>query len=383
MALVNRRRNPIDSSVSAVTITDEEHTIAELDELPGVYGFILEERPVAGTVSVKTDDTAQTPFTIVLSTPLPGQVFVDFNENRGYCIFNSADDGKAVLVTYNGAGANNSVENIRAIADEQIAAKKSAASGIVALNANRQINMPNTAGTVTSVLTNANTAARTVTLPNKSGTVAFLDDITSPDLGPIIDAATAATDIDDTDKFAAARDASENLISIAFSLLKSKLKTYFDTLYGVQIKYAKLSDTKSAGTSGGTLSTSTWNTRTLNTEDNDSDNIVSLSSNQFTLQAGTYRIHARVPAYAVKRHKAKLRNVTDSADVIIGSAEHCEPNSNVVTHSVIVGEFTITATKTFEVQHRIEISNGASDAGHAWNVGVNEVYTIVEIWKIG
>jgi hypothetical protein len=170
---------------------------------------------------------------------------------------------------------------------------------------------------------------------------------------------------------------------ITFANFKALLKNYFDTLYGAKIKYAKLSDTKSSGTGGGTLSTSTWNTRTLNTEDNDADNIVSLSSNQFTLQAGTYRIRAQVPAYAVHRHKAKLRNVTDSVDVIIGSAEFCLSSSNIVTHSVIVGEFTITATKTYEVQHRIEISNGANDAGPAWNVGVNEVYTIVEIWKIG
>jgi hypothetical protein len=168
---------------------------------------------------------------------------------------------------------------------------------------------------------------------------------------------------------------------LSWANIKTALKNYFDTLYGAQIKYAKLSDTKSAGTNGGTLSTSTWNTRTLNTKDNDADNIVSLSSNQFTLQAGTYRIRAQVPGYAVNTHKAKLRNVTDSADTLIGTSEHAG-NENVVTNSVVVGEFTITATKTFELQHRIATSNGVADAGHAWNVGVNEVYTIVEIWKI-
>lgn len=221
--LVNRRRNPIDSTVAAVTITDEQHTVAEFDELPGVYGFILEERPVAGTVSVRQDNTAETPFTIVLTSPLAGQVFVDFNENRGYCIFNAADNGKAIIVTYDGSGANNSVENIRAIADEQIDAQRGAASGLAEFNASRQLKLPNTAGTQTSLLTNANAAARTYTLPDKSGTVAMLDDVTAPDLGPIIDDATVATSISDTDKFAAARDASENLISVAWSLIKSSI----------------------------------------------------------------------------------------------------------------------------------------------------------------
>ena len=220
----NRRRNPIDSTVAAATITDEQHTVAEFDELPGVYGFILEERPVAGTVSVRQDNTAETPFTIVLTSPLAGQVFVDFNENRGYCIFNSADNGKAILVTYDGSGANNTVENIRAIAGEEIDAQRNAASGLAEFNASRQLKLPNTAGTQTSLLTNANAAARTYTLPDKSGTVAMLDDISAPDLGPIIDDATVATSIDDTDKFAFARDASEVLQSAAWSLITSLLQ---------------------------------------------------------------------------------------------------------------------------------------------------------------
>lgn len=111
--LSNLRRNPIDSSLSARTITDEAHTVAELNELPGVYGFQLNDRPVAGTVSIVTDNTAATPFTIVLTTPAPGQVFVDFNSQRGLCIFHSDDDTTAVLVSYSGLGSVNSVENQR------------------------------------------------------------------------------------------------------------------------------------------------------------------------------------------------------------------------------------------------------------------------------
>lgn len=111
--LSNLRRNPIDSSLSARTITDEAHTVAELNELPGVYGFQLDDRPVAGTVSIVTDNTAATPFTIVLTTPAPSQVFVDFNSQRGLCIFHSDDDATAVLVSYSGLGSVNSVENQR------------------------------------------------------------------------------------------------------------------------------------------------------------------------------------------------------------------------------------------------------------------------------
>ena len=414
MPLVNRRRNPIDSTVAAATITDETHTVAEFDELPGVYGFILEERPVAGTVSVRQDNTAETPFTIVLTSPLAGQVFVDFNENRGYCIFNSADNGKAIIVTYDGSGANNTVENIRAIAGEEIDAQRNAASGLAEFNASRHLKLPNTAGTQTSLLTNANAAARTYTLPDKSGTVAMLDDIAAPDLGPIIDAATVASSISDTDKFAAARDASENLISVAWSLIKSSIfgaingltskstpvgadvivigdsaasfagkKAPLNTLARAITQYAKLSDTKAANTNGGTFTASAWRTRDLNTEDSDADGIVSISSNQFTLQAGTYRIYASAPAYAVDRHKAKLRNTSDSSDTIIGTTEFTGTASgSPATRSIVAGEFTISAQKTFEIQHYCTTTCTTNGFGVAANVGVSEVYTVVEIWKV-
>ena len=417
MPLVNRRRNPIDSTVAAATITDETHTVAEFDELPGVYGFILEERPVAGTVSVRQDNTAETPFTIVLTSPLAGQVFVDFNENRGYCIFNSADNGKAILVTYDGSGANNTVENIRAIADEeivtQVANQKGQASGYAALDSSRRLQLPNTAGTQTSLLTNANAAARTYTLPDKSGTVAMLDDIAAPDLGPIIDAATVASSISDTDKFAAARDASENLISVAWSLIKSSIfgaingltskstpvgadvivigdsaasfagkKAPLNSLARAITQYARISDTKAANTNGGGLTSGSFVTRTINTEDTDPDGIVSIASNQFTLQGGTYRIAARAPAYGVNRHKARLRNITDGSDALLGTSEFNQDSSNVTTNSLIVGQITIASAKTFEIQHRVEITNATNGGGNGSNFGDSEVYTVVEIWKV-
>ena len=87
--------------------------------------------------------------------------------------------------------------------------------------------------------------------------------------------------------------------------------------------YIKLSDTKTAGTDGGTFTSGAWYTRTLNTEDVDTGNHCSLTSNQFTLDAGTYRIKARSAAYDVNAHIAKLYNITDAADEIIGTNELC------------------------------------------------------------
>lgn len=165
--------------------------------------------------------------------------------------------------------------------------------------------------------------------------------------------------------------------------LKATLKTYFDTLYAPAIKYAKISETQTSGTNGGTATADgTFKTRVLNTEDNDSGAIVSISSNQFTLQAGTYQIHATAPAFAVAGHKAKLRNITDGSDTIIGSTEwNSAVTQVVVTRSSVVGEFTIAGAKAFELQHRFETTKTTNGLGVASSLGT-EVYSVVELWKV-
>ena len=149
------------------------------------------------------------------------------------------------------------------------------------------------------------------------------------------------------------------------------------------IEYVKLSDVKAANTAGGTFTAGSWQTRTLNTSEGGS--YCTLNSNQFTLPRGEYRIFARTPALTVDRHKAKLRNITDSADTIIGTSEFSDNaiGGHGVTHSVINGSFTILDTTTFEIQHMCQVTALTNGFGVASNFSVDEVYTIVEIWKIG
>jgi hypothetical protein len=82
----------------------------------------------------------------------------------------------------------------------------------------------------------------------------------------------------------------------------------------------------------------------------------------------------------VQRHKAKLYNITDATDVISGSSEYT--NLDLTTYSVIKGIFTITATKTFEIQHRCQVSKSINGLGIDSNFGINEVYTEVELWRL-
>jgi hypothetical protein len=143
-----------------------------------------------------------------------------------------------------------------------------------------------------------------------------------------------------------------------------------------------LTDEKANQTDGGTFTSGSYQTRTLNTVRNPKP-WVSLVSNQFILQPGSYRIRAEAPAQAVNRHKAKLRNITDSTDDIIGTAEMNDTAANQRGFSKIVGQITITAAKTYEIQHRGQTTASTTGFGSASNwTGEVEVYTLVEIERL-
>ena len=148
--------------------------------------------------------------------------------------------------------------------------------------------------------------------------------------------------------------------------------------------YALIRDEKSVGTPGGTFTSGAWRTRDLNTEAFDTDSIVSISSNQFTLAGGTYFINARAPGFDCDWHKAKLRNVTDSTDDIVGSSAYGTSNDAAPgqSDSIVQGRITIASAKTFEIQHQCLTTSGATNGfGVPSNFSVIEVYTEVEIWR--
>jgi hypothetical protein len=142
-------------------------------------------------------------------------------------------------------------------------------------------------------------------------------------------------------------------------------------------------DEKSANTGGGAFTSGDWRTRTLNTVMTNEISGASLSSNQITLPSGTYFIYANAHAYTVNVNKLKWYNTTDSSDVLIGNQGRSDSASADITPVWVIGRFTISAQKTFELQHRCETTR--SDAygfGVAANFGVVEVYADVQLWKV-
>jgi hypothetical protein len=144
--------------------------------------------------------------------------------------------------------------------------------------------------------------------------------------------------------------------------------------------YAVIADQKTSNTDAGTFSSGDWRTRDLNTELFDPDGIVSISSNQFTLGAGTYYMVAYAPAHRVDKHIARVRNVTDSVDVAFGTSEVANNGTYNTSTSKVFARVTITSSKAFEVQHKCETT--FTDRGFGWGVGFSvEKYTVVEIFK--
>ena len=151
---------------------------------------------------------------------------------------------------------------------------------------------------------------------------------------------------------------------------------------GIPYNYILLQDQQTSGTQGGTFSSGSWITRVLNTEVTDTGGYCTLSSNQFTLAAGTYEIFARAPGVACDSHKARLQNITDGSTTLLGSSAYSNASSTVMSDSLLNGRFTITSSKTFELQHRCSSTRATQGLGQSSAFGVSEIYAQVELRKV-
>jgi hypothetical protein len=153
-------------------------------------------------------------------------------------------------------------------------------------------------------------------------------------------------------------------------------------LLGVPVpQTAYIKDVKPSGTAGGTFTAGAWQTRDLNTLSGDTE-FVSLSSNQFTLQAGKYEIESKSPAFRVNRHQVKLRDTTNSVDALIGAGMLADAASSDNSLSIIEGVLEITATTTYEIQHQCNTTYASAGLGVDSNFSVDSVYTQVKITKL-
>ena len=150
--------------------------------------------------------------------------------------------------------------------------------------------------------------------------------------------------------------------------------------FGKFSSYAVIAKVRAANSDGfGSYTTGDWRTRDIDTEITDEDGIVSISSNQFTLQAGTYLINFGCAMYHVQRHAIRLQNITDSTTAGVGN-----PN-NGYTYSALlfttgVCRVSIASAKVFEVQGYVSVTKADNGMGFGMENGSCHE-TRVEIYK--
>lgn len=141
-------------------------------------------------------------------------------------------------------------------------------------------------------------------------------------------------------------------------------------------------DRRASGTSAGTSTAGSYLTRVLNAILTNTISGASLAANQITLPAGTYEIDARVPGYACGGFRAKLFNVTDGADLIIGGFGSASVSYLTADYCTVRGRFTLAATKALDVRMRCNVTRATDGLGVPLGYGDVESYTDVFIRKI-
>ena len=144
-------------------------------------------------------------------------------------------------------------------------------------------------------------------------------------------------------------------------------------------RYIHLQHQKNVADWGDAYAGGAWRTRILNVEVTDEPNACTLNANQFTLLTGSYIIHAIAVVREAGRNTTRLRNITDGTTTIVGLREYAIKEHINNNHSILMGKFTITDTKTFEYQ----IYSQDGDVGAIGGV-VPEIpiYCDVQLWKV-
>jgi hypothetical protein len=146
-------------------------------------------------------------------------------------------------------------------------------------------------------------------------------------------------------------------------------------------RYSRIVDSKTAGTTGGTAASGNQ-TRTLNNIAANSGDVVTLTSNTFTLRPGTYRIGVSAPALGVGANRISLWNVGNSTRVATGASSYSNPANGDQVRALLNAHFTIAANTDLQIQHHCQSANATNGLGIAINDGGSEIYTVVELWRV-
>jgi hypothetical protein len=142
-----------------------------------------------------------------------------------------------------------------------------------------------------------------------------------------------------------------------------------------------LEDQRTSGTNGGTATSGSDQVRTINTEVYDVFNLCSLSSNQFTLSAGTYWIEANAACTTCALNQILIWNATGSTELLRGMSCNNNAASFGTSQATLSGKYTIAASQACELRHRVSSTQANNGFGLPCSFGT-ERYAQLRFWRI-
>ena len=156
------------------------------------------------------------------------------------------------------------------------------------------------------------------------------------------------------------------------------------------ISIAIVSDKRPSGNSGGQYPADQWTTRTLDDEEFDPDNIVTLENNKFILISGKYYIKYFTTAFYCNSAYSRVYDHTNSAVIAYGTDAHASKGRSSIfdhTNSLSHGScyLSITTPTTYSIDFypgELDSNNGGVP-GNETVSGVDIHFTKVDIMKFG
>lgn len=148
--------------------------------------------------------------------------------------------------------------------------------------------------------------------------------------------------------------------------------------------WSSVTDTKGINVSGGTFTSGSFQSRTITNSFN-TDRVLQPQplASQISLPAGTYKCYIAAVAFGVDGNKTRLRNITASSTLVVGTNENSNTGGTVCCgYSILNGIFTLTVQSTLEVQHVCITTRATTGFGTPTNFTDSEVYLSGTILRI-
>ncbi len=182
-----------------------------------------------------------------------------------------------------------------------------------------------------------------------------------------------------------AQEGTSAIVSIVGKTYRLSVAATQGALKGTLIpKAAVIVDEKTSATPGGGAVIGSFLTRDLNTIVSDPDSLVTVVANQVTLVAGTYHVWASAPAQQVDGHQIRLHNVTDDAQLLLGTTEKSAAADTSMTRSFIHGDILVwpDPAKLIELQHQVETAQAVDGWGSGTSFASPERYATLTFVRI-